>query len=80
MQEECSEARASTVVDARGLSCPMPLLKLKLALAAKSEDESLTLLVTDEGSLKDIPRYLQMLQQSFTLTRSEGGVITFRLG
>lgn len=41
-------------VDACGLDCPMPLLKMKLALNRLAVGESVELQATDPGSVKDI--------------------------
>ncbi|MCV6615154.1 MAG: sulfurtransferase TusA family protein [Cellvibrionaceae bacterium] len=44
-------------VDARGLQCPMPLLKMKLALNQLAVGERLALLATDPGSMRDIAAF-----------------------
>ncbi len=44
-------------VDAKGLRCPMPLLKAKLALNSMSVDQVLYLLATDPISQKDMVAY-----------------------
>ncbi|RDL45881.1 sulfurtransferase TusA family protein [Marinomonas piezotolerans] len=49
------------ILDAREERCPMPLLKMKLALSKMDEDQLLCVLATDEGSRKDIPHYLSMV-------------------
>ena len=49
---------ADEILDARGLSCPMPLLKTKLALQQLSAGSILQVLATDSGSNQDIPAYL----------------------
>lgn len=46
-------------LDARGLVCPMPLLKMRLALSAMQEGEYLQVLASDAGSWRDIPKYLE---------------------
>ncbi len=43
----------TTEVDARGLQCPMPLLKAKRALNELASGERLRILATDQGSLRD---------------------------
>lgn len=48
------------VVDACGLSCPMPLLKAKQRLNKMNEGECLQLLATDKGSIKDIPAFVAL--------------------
>jgi tRNA 2-thiouridine synthesizing protein A len=40
-------------VDARGLACPMPLLKAKRALNAMRVGQRLRVLATDQGSVRD---------------------------
>jgi len=47
-------------LDVKGLPCPMPLIKLKKALAQLSTGESQILIeATDKGVLKDIPAFCQ---------------------
>lgn len=40
-------------VDARGMSCPLPLLKAKKALNGMAAGERLRVLSTDAGSVRD---------------------------
>ena len=40
-------------VDARGLACPMPLLKAKRALNSMRVGQRLRVLATDQGSVRD---------------------------
>ena len=40
-------------VDAKGLNCPMPLLKAKKALNGMASRERLRILATDPGSVRD---------------------------
>lgn len=47
-------------VDARGLSCPMPLLKAKLALNSLQPGQLLQVLATDAGSQRDIASFCQL--------------------
>jgi tRNA 2-thiouridine synthesizing protein A len=50
-------------VDARALMCPMPLLKAKQALRALAVGESIRVIATDAGSLKDFVSYAQIAGQ-----------------
>lgn len=45
-------------LDARGLECPLPLLKTRLAMKNLMEQQTLLVYATDSGSWQDIPRYL----------------------
>lgn len=49
------------ILDVREERCPMPLLKLKLALSKMELGEKVCVYATDEGSLRDIPHYLSLV-------------------
>ncbi len=44
-------------VDARGLTCPLPILKAKKALANMEGGEVLRVVTTDSGSLRDFQAF-----------------------
>ena len=44
-------------LDARGLNCPLPILKAKKALAAMHSGEVLKVLATDPGSVRDFQAF-----------------------
>ena len=52
------------LVDGRGLACPMPLLKTKVALREVAVGESLYVVATDPNSQSDISAFCQQSQQS----------------
>lgn len=64
----------SKIVDASGLPCPLPLVKLKKALA--EGDGDIELLTTDRGALADIPAFCQQKKLSCQLVDT-GSVLTF---
>lgn len=47
-------------VDARGLACPLPLLKARLALNALSVGAVLKVLATDAGSQRDLRSFAEL--------------------
>lgn len=49
-------------LDAKGLSCPMPLLKTKLLMKQMQAGETLCVLASDGGSWRDIPAYLNQVE------------------
>jgi tRNA 2-thiouridine synthesizing protein A len=51
------DIKSNNMVDTRGLTCPMPLLKTKKALKSMAPGEILEILGTDPGSKKDIPDF-----------------------
>lgn len=44
-------------VDARGLNCPLPILKAKKALADMQSGQTLRVFATDAGSLRDFQAF-----------------------
>src|SRR5690606_32805191 len=54
------------MVDGRGLACPMPLLKTKVALREVAVGESLCVVATDSNSQADISAFCQQSQQTGT--------------
>jgi tRNA 2-thiouridine synthesizing protein A len=50
----------STIVDARGQSCPGPLVTLAKALKEADSGDLLELLATDPGSRSDIPSWAEI--------------------
>lgn len=56
-------------LDARGLNCPLPILKAKKALAEMTSGEVLRVVATDTGSVRDFQAFArqtgnQLLEQS----------------
>lgn len=56
-------------IDARGLSCPLPLLKAKLALNTLTSGDILHILATDAGSQRDFRAFARLA--GHTLLREE---------
>ena len=44
-------------VDARGLNCPLPILKAKKALADMQSGQTLRVFATDAGSMRDFQAF-----------------------
>ena len=44
-------------VDARGLNCPLPILRAKKALAEMNSGEVLRVMATDPGSVRDFQAF-----------------------
>ncbi|GAA5117051.1 sulfurtransferase TusA family protein [Alloalcanivorax gelatiniphagus] len=49
----------TTFLDARGLNCPLPLLKTRQALRGLPVGSLLEVAASDAGSARDIPAYLR---------------------
>ena len=48
---------AQKEVDARGMNCPLPILKAKKALADMNSGELLKVIATDPGSMRDFQAF-----------------------
>ena len=48
---------ADIEVDARGLNCPLPILKAKKALNGMQSGQTLRVLATDAGSVRDFQAF-----------------------
>lgn len=46
-------------IDLTLFRCPVPLVKVKLALKPMREGEQLHILLSDSGSRRDVPQYLK---------------------
>ena len=44
-------------LDARGLNCPLPILRAKKALATMTSGQILRIVATDPGSIKDFQHF-----------------------
>ena len=53
-------------VDAIGLRCPMPLIKMKQALNCLHPGDTLLLRATDEDSMRDIRAFTQLTNHRIT--------------
>lgn len=60
------------VLDCRGLSCPMPMLKLKKALNALGGGQVLHMMGTDPGTANDIVKGVGKLGCEFLGSEVEG--------
>ncbi len=67
-------------VDARGLRCPMPLLKAKQALNTMQSGERLKVVATDAGSQRDFQVFCQQSGNSLLESKEDAGVFTYILG
>ncbi len=60
---DCFTHSVAHELDARGLRCPLPLLKAKQALRDMTDGQVLRVLATDAGSVRDFQAYAQLSGQ-----------------
>jgi tRNA 2-thiouridine synthesizing protein A len=67
---------ADQLLDAKGLSCPLPILKARKALQTMPAGGTLEILATDPGSVKDFQAFCRMTGNE--LVESDSGGQAFR--
>jgi tRNA 2-thiouridine synthesizing protein A len=69
--------QVTRTLDAKGLSCPMPLLRTKKEIDKIKSGEILEILGTDPGSRNDLPGWCARAGHEFLGEREESGYIRF---
>ncbi len=59
-------------VDARGLNCPLPILKAKKALAELQSGQLLKVLATDPGAARDFEAFARQTGNELVSQTTEG--------
>ncbi len=70
---------ADQELDARGLSCPLPILRTKKALGAMTPGQVLRVIATDKGSMKDMEAFSKQTGNELNSGAEEGGEYVFYL-
>lgn len=68
---------ADKELDARGLNCPLPILRAKKALAEIGGGQVLKILSTDPGSVKDFQAFAKQTGNELMSSSEAGGEYTF---
>ena len=68
---------ADRTLDAKGLECPLPLLKAKKAMETLESGQVLEILGTDEGSKVDLPGWCQHAGHAYLGVKEEAGYFRF---
>jgi tRNA 2-thiouridine synthesizing protein A len=66
-------------VDARGLSCPLPVIRAKKGLQSVTVGEVVEVLATDPGSLADFEAWTRSTGHELVAARQEGDVFRFHI-
>jgi TusA-related sulfurtransferase len=60
-------------IDARGLNCPLPILKAKKALAGMRPGDILKVVATDPGSMRDFQAFARQTGNELVEQTAAGG-------
>jgi tRNA 2-thiouridine synthesizing protein A len=66
-------------IDARGLSCPMPIVKTAQAIKTVASGELIEVLATDPGSVKDFAAWARTTGNELVEQSVDGAVYRFVL-
>jgi tRNA 2-thiouridine synthesizing protein A len=64
-------------LDARGLNCPMPILKAKKALKDLAAGDTLKVVATDPGSVADFSAFCRTTGNELVEQSEENGIYTY---
>jgi tRNA 2-thiouridine synthesizing protein A len=64
-------------LDARGLNCPLPILKAKKALAEMATGEVLRIVATDSGSVRDFQAFAKQTGNALVSHTQNGREFVF---
>jgi tRNA 2-thiouridine synthesizing protein A len=73
-----SENIAQTL-DARGLNCPLPILRTKKTIAGMHSGEVLEVIATDPGSLKDMESFCNQTGNTLVSSAQKGSDFVFQI-
>jgi tRNA 2-thiouridine synthesizing protein A len=68
---------ADVQVDARGLNCPMPIVRTAQAVKAMASGQTVEVLATDAGSVKDFAAWAKTTGNTIVEQSADGGVYRF---
>lgn len=65
-------------LDARGLNCPLPILRTKKVISGIQVGEILEITATDPGSVKDLDSFCSQTGNEMLLSQENNGEFNFR--
>ena len=69
----------TTTLDTKGMNCPLPILKAKKAIKSLAAGETLQVLSTDPGSVKDFEAFCRSTGNELMETSEADGVFTYMI-
>ncbi|GAK08006.1 sulfurtransferase TusA family protein [Geomicrobium sp. JCM 19038] len=71
--------KITKVVDAKGMACPMPIVKTKKEMKQLESGDILEVQATDKGALKDFEAWAKSTGHELLQTKEADGVLTFHI-
>ena len=73
------EIRFDRELDARGLNCPLPILRTKKSLNDMAPGQILKIIATDPGSVRDFQAFSRQTGNQLLLSNESGGEYLFMM-
>lgn len=70
---------AETLLDTRGLNCPLPVLRARKAMQRMALGEVLRVLATDPGTVRDFQAFCEATGHELVAHSEQAGEFTFRI-
>lgn len=70
---------ADQVLDVKGLNCPLPILRAKKALKDMATGQTLEVLATDPGAVKDFEAFCRTTGNELVESRQQDKVFRFTI-
>jgi TusA-related sulfurtransferase len=67
----------NATLDAKGLACPMPVVKARLEIEKLSTGDVLQVIATDPGSVSDFDNWTKMSGHELLESKQDDGVYTY---
>ncbi len=68
---------ATQTLDTKGMNCPLPILKTKKALKGMNDGETLEVISTDPGSVKDFEAFCKSTGNKLMESNENDGVFSY---
>lgn len=68
---------SETLLDVKGMNCPLPVLRANRSLRAMAPGERLRVLATDRAAVADFQAYCRETGHALLAWSEEGGVFSF---
>jgi tRNA 2-thiouridine synthesizing protein A len=79
MSDAAAAVAVAKVLDARGLNCPLPILKAKKAIGELASGQVLQVLSTDPGSVNDFASFCSQTGNALLSSREASGAYEFQI-
>lgn len=70
---------ADQTLDAKGLNCPLPILKTKKMIKGMTSGQTLEVMATDPGSIADMTAFCNQTGNELVSQSNQGDVYTFEI-